>query len=206
MIFNLFNNLNAVDMWITGSKALTSQLCLFLSSVIFSQTNDLILIFIYNFHLSDIMAFSGLLSEADKLKSSHSELKSPKRRCMLAKSGHIFFFPHPLLGTHGNEWMHIHVEHMFANTFNHETLQQCQLWSLPVQDSSPTVQMVLCVSTHQPTISLWTWSTCSSIDGPLKKTLCKCDLHKFPIGRRESMLGNCACLFKVSQSSIISSV
>lgn len=49
MISNLFNNLNAVDMWITGSIALGPVPCLFPSSVIFPLTNDLMLIFIYKF-------------------------------------------------------------------------------------------------------------------------------------------------------------
>lgn len=86
MISNLFNNLNAVDMWITGSTALSPVPRLFPSSVIFSLTNDLMLIFIYNFHLSDIMASSGLLSWPDKLKNSIIELKSARERCLLAKT------------------------------------------------------------------------------------------------------------------------
>ena len=88
MISNLFNNLNAVDMWITGSIALSPVPCLFPSSIIFSLPNDLMLIFIYNFHLSDIMAFSDLLSEADKLTSSIIAQESTMQKCLLAKTGH----------------------------------------------------------------------------------------------------------------------
>lgn len=112
MISNLFNNLNAVDMWITGSIALSPVPCLFPSSVIFSLTNDLMLIFIYNFHLSDIMASSGLLSKADKLTSSIIALESTMQKYLLAKTG-AFFQPY---GTQGNEWMHIHV---CTNTHTH---------------------------------------------------------------------------------------
>lgn len=52
------------------------------------------LIFIYNFHLSDIMAPSGLLSRADKLKSSIIALKSTMQECLLADTGGYFFFFH----------------------------------------------------------------------------------------------------------------
>lgn len=112
MISNLFNNLNAVDMWITGSKALPSQLCLFPSSVIFSLTNDLMLIFIYNFHLSDIMACSGLLSEADEWKSSaeitHAEVCvghfSPIQQRPLPVMNECIFMSSTCLQTHSIMW------------------------------------------------------------------------------------------------------
>lgn len=97
MISNLFNNLNAVDMWITGSIALSPVPCLFPSSVIFSLTNDLMLIFIYNFHLSDIMASSGLLSKADKLTSSIIALESTMQKCLLAKTGAFFSYHRALM-------------------------------------------------------------------------------------------------------------
>ncbi len=121
MISNLFNNLNAVDMWITGSIALSSVPCLFPRSVIFSLTNDLMLVFIYNFHLSDIMASSGLLSKADKLTSSIIALESTMQKCLLAKTGAFF----PPSGTHGNEWMHIHVctnTHIHTCTWTHSII------------------------------------------------------------------------------------
>lgn len=85
MISNLFNNLNVVDMWIIGSKALTAQLCLFPSSVIFSLTNDSMLIFIYNFHLSEIMASSGCCQML--LMNERGALKTAMQRCSLE--------PHP---------------------------------------------------------------------------------------------------------------
>lgn len=39
------------------------------------------LIFIYNFHFSDIMASSGLLSKGDKLTTTVTALKSTMRKC-----------------------------------------------------------------------------------------------------------------------------
>lgn len=39
------------------------------------------LIFIYNFHFSDIMASSGLLSKGDKLTTTFTALKSTMRKC-----------------------------------------------------------------------------------------------------------------------------
>lgn len=114
MISNLFNNLNAVDMWITSSIAFGPVPCLFPSSVIFPLTNDLMLIFIYNFHLSDIMAPSGLLSKSDKLKRSIIALKSTLQ-VFVGQHWSFFFSPR---GTHNNEWMHIHV-HTNMRTWTH---------------------------------------------------------------------------------------
>lgn len=71
--------------------------CLFPSSVIFSLTNDLMLIFIYNFHLSDIMASSGLLSEADKLTSGIITLESTMRKRLPAKTGGSLFYHRALM-------------------------------------------------------------------------------------------------------------
>lgn len=123
MISNLFNNLNAVDMWITGSIALGHVPCLFPSSVIFPLTNDLMLIFIYNIHLSDIMASSGLLSNADKLKSSIIALKSTMQECLLANRG----APRPhIIGYHNNEWMHIHV-HTNMRMWTHSIIWYCRV-------------------------------------------------------------------------------
>lgn len=48
------------------------------------------LIFIYNFHLSGIMASSGLLSNADKLISSITALESTMQDCLLAKTRAFF--------------------------------------------------------------------------------------------------------------------
>lgn len=79
------------------------------------------LIFIYNFHLSDIMACSGLLSEADEWKSSAGISRAEV--CAEAP-GPFPPHPRPAEATAGNEWLHIHVEHMFANTFNHVTVEQ----------------------------------------------------------------------------------
>lgn len=105
-----------------AARALPPQLCLFPSSVIFSLTNDLMLIFIYNFHLSDIMACSGLLSEADEWKSSAGISRAEV--CVGRHRAHSPPPPRPAEATAGNEWLHIHVEHMFANTFNHVTVEQ----------------------------------------------------------------------------------
>lgn len=130
MISNLFNNLNAVDMWITGSIALSPVPCLFPSSVIFSLTNDLMLIFIYNFHLSDIMAFSGLLSKADKLTSSIIAVDSTMERWLFAKTG-TFLFHHRALMVM-NECIFMHAQtciRTYVNTFNHLIYLQCKLWS-----------------------------------------------------------------------------
>lgn len=71
--------------------------CLFPSSVIFSLKNDLMLIFIYNFHLSDIMASSGLLSEADKLTSGIITLESTMQKRLPAKTGAFY-------STIGHSW------------------------------------------------------------------------------------------------------
>lgn len=127
MISNLFNNLNAVDMWITGSAALSPLPCLFQSSIISPLTNYLMLIFIYNFHLSDIMASSGLLSHADELTSSIIALESTKRDCLLAKTG-AFFHCEALLIMNESIFMFAQT-HMCVNTFNHLILLQFKLWS-----------------------------------------------------------------------------
>lgn len=128
MISNLFNNLNAVDVWITGSIALSPVPCLFPSSIIFSLTNDLMLIFIYNFHLSDIMASSGLLSKADKLTSSIIALESTMQKCLLAKTAAVFFYHGALMVM--NECIFMYAQtHMYVNTFNHLILLQSELWS-----------------------------------------------------------------------------
>lgn len=84
------------------------------------------LIFIYNFHLSDIMASSGLLSKADKLKSSIIALKSTMQRCLLAKT-EAFFLPTRVLMVM-NECIFMCAQtHIYVNTFNHLILLQCEL-------------------------------------------------------------------------------
>jgi len=45
------------------------------------------LIFIYNFRLSGIMASSGMLSKADKLTSSITAEEPTMKKCLLAKTG-----------------------------------------------------------------------------------------------------------------------
>lgn len=49
------------------------------------------LIFIYNFHLSDIMASSDLLSKADKSTSRIKALESTMEKCLSAKTRAFHF-------------------------------------------------------------------------------------------------------------------
>lgn len=97
---------------------------LFISSgIIFSLTNDLMLIFIYNFHLFDIMASSGLLSKADKLTSSIIALESTMQKCLLPKTG-AFYYHRVVIVM--NECIFMYA-HMYANIFSHLILWK--LWS-----------------------------------------------------------------------------
>lgn len=142
MISNLFNNLNAVDMWITGSIALSPVPCLFPCRIISSLTNYLMLIFIYNFHLSDIMASSGLLSKADKLRSRIITLESTKQKCLLAKTA--AFFNHRALmvmnecifmcaQTNIHTWMRTHAKVEYFRSVSFDPL----VWNIiPVQGVS----------------------------------------------------------------------
>lgn len=82
------------------------------------------LIFIYNFHLSDIMASSGLLSKADKLKSSPIALKSTMQKVFVGQ-GRALFSPHHRVLMVMNECIFMCAQtHMYENTFNHVILPQ----------------------------------------------------------------------------------
>lgn len=214
MISNLFNNLNAVDMWITGSIALSSVPCLFPSSIIFSLTNYLMLIFIYNFHLSGIMASSGLLSKADKLTSSIIALESTMLNCWLAKTG-AFFYHGALLvmnecifmfvQTHIHTCMRIHsiIWYFCSASFDPHCTEYHTCAGYFLQTTYGLSFSPLSVTVW----SLWARATCLNVVSfILENKRYGYNLHNFPNRSRESMLGNCACLFKVSQSSIISSV
>lgn len=82
------------------------------------------LIFIYNFHLSDIMASSGLLSKADKLKSSPIALKSTMQKVFVGQDRALFSTHHRVLMVM-NECIFMCAQtHMYVSTFNHVILSQ----------------------------------------------------------------------------------
>lgn len=174
MISNLFNNLNAVDMWITGSIALGPVPCLFPSSVIFPLTNDLMLIFIYNFHLSDIMAPSDLLSKVDKLKSSIIALKSTMQECLLANAG-VFFSFHRRVLIIMNECIFMSTQ---TRVCEHIQSTDTAAWALilviPVQGifSKPPMacQLLLSKTCSVSVWSSWALAMCFNVVSLSKKT------------------------------------
>lgn len=73
------------------------------------------LIFIYNFHLFDIMASSGLLSKADKLTSSIIALESTMQKCLLPKTGAFYYHRVAIVM---NECIFMYA-HMCVNIFSY---------------------------------------------------------------------------------------
>lgn len=172
------------------------------------------LIFIYNFHLSDIMASSGLLSKADKLTSSITAVKSTMQQCLLGRRFFFCccFFSHRRVLIIMNECIFMSTQtHACEHIQSSDTAACALILIIPVQ-GIPSKPPMACQLLLSKTRSVSEWSSPAlaarfNVVSLSKKTpdtdaIC----IPFPNGRRESVLGNCACLFKVSQSSIISSV
>lgn len=134
------------------------------------------LIFIYNFHLSDIMASSGLLSKADKLKSIIIALKSTMRECLLANTGGLYFFPpHRRVLIIMNECIFMSTQ---TRVCEHIQSSDTAAWALiliiPVQGISckpPMACQFLLSKTHS--VSVWSSSAlavCFNVVSLSKKT------------------------------------
>lgn len=156
-----------------------------------------------------------MLSTADKLTNNFIAKDSTWQNCVFDQAFHISTSQ----GTHSNEWMHIHAIH--KHTFAHvceriltSDVLQRTLWSSLYRTSYLcwVFPSNLHVGFH-PNITLCVFlisRVCVQcvlmLSVSSEKTPYECNLHTFPNRKLASVLGNCACLFKVSQSSIISSV